>query len=221
MPVGEWFHCYSRGVDKRIVFESESDYERFLVHMYIANDTSNTRVSDLHRSDLHTVLANQDLDQENPVVEIGAYALMPTHIHLLLRQIREGGIATFMQRIFTGYTMYFNNRRERTGALFSGSFKSKHIADDTYLKLAAPYVLLNPIELFESRWKEGFGDIGIIESRLLQYPYSNLPDLFGIDRPQKKIAPSGALLKYYDRFPTLREMLINAQEYYRETIPQV
>ncbi|MGH7141105.1 MAG: hypothetical protein ACREGH_00525 [Minisyncoccia bacterium] len=35
----EWYHCYNRGVDKRIVFETGRDYERFLETLYLCNDT--------------------------------------------------------------------------------------------------------------------------------------------------------------------------------------
>jgi putative transposase len=217
MPIGEWYHCYSRGVDKRVVFQTRADYERFLVHMYIANNSKNRRVSDIRNPQLSAVLANKILEGD-PIVEVAAYSLMPTHVHFVLHQIREGGIATFMQRLFTGYTMYFNNKNDRTGALFSGSFKSKHIADDTYLKLAIPYVLLNPAELYEKNWKRGIGNIRSLEKKLLAYPYSSLPAFCGIEGAQVKISQN-ILNEYYDKRPTLREMIKDAKEYYRQVNP--
>ena len=39
---GEYYHIYNRGVDKRIIFKSENDYQRFIMLMYIAN--SNDKV---------------------------------------------------------------------------------------------------------------------------------------------------------------------------------
>lgn len=219
MPAGEWYHCYSRGVDKRIVFQNKTDYERFLVHAYVANSSASRRVSDIADLHLHAVLANERFDAD-PIVEIAAYCLMPTHVHFVLHQIKSGGIATFMQRVFTGYTMYFNNKNERTGPLFAGSFKSKHITDDAYLKRVIPYVLLNPIELFERNWKRGVGNIATVGEKLLKYPYSNLPDMNGTIRPESKI-PQKVLGDYYDRMPSLRDMLKDAREYYMEANPQV
>lgn len=220
MTIGEWYHCYTRGVDKRVVFESSGDYDRFLVHLYVANGMKSPRVSDLNKTGLSAVLADDSLDRGEPLVNIGAYSLMPTHAHFLLQEIRDGGISAFMQKVFTGYTMYFNNKNVRTGALFSGTFKSKHIDDDIYLKQVVPYVLLNHAELFEPNWKKGVGKGSKLKERLLEYPYSSLQDFFEIGRPQNKIV-SGSLLNYYERRPAISDMIRDAQEYYLEQIPQV
>ena len=215
IAVGEWYHCYNRGTDKRTVFGTPQEYERFLVHLYISNSTRNIRASNVSDSRLSAVLLNERLDRGEPLVEIGAYALMPTHIHLLLKEIRNKGIATFMQKVFTGYTMYFNNKHKRTGGLFAGTFKSKHIENDRYLKQVLPYILLNPIELFEPRWKKEVGLINRIEKKILEYPYSSLPDFYGISRPQNKIVTT-KWDEYYDRQPTLASLLKNARTYHQE-----
>ncbi len=220
MAVGEWYHCFTRGVDKRTVFEDTRDYERFLVHMYLGKGDRNIRISDLSDTRLLPVLANDSLERGGPLVEIGAYTLMPNHVHFLLKEIRDGGIAKFMQKIFTGYTMYFNNKYDRTGALFSGTFKSKNIVDDRYLKQVIPYILLNSAELFEPGWKTNITSLFTLEQSLLSYPYSSLPDFFGSDRPQSLIT-SHSLETYYDQKPTLFDMLKNAQEYCLEHSPQV
>ncbi len=34
---GEYYHIYNRGIDKRIIFKSKKDYERFVMLLYIAN----------------------------------------------------------------------------------------------------------------------------------------------------------------------------------------
>mgnify|MGYP001590668082 CR=1 FL=1 len=49
----------------------------------------------------------------------------------------------FMQRLGTGYTMYFNEKNKRSGSLFQGKFKSKHINSNEYLLQASSYVNLN------------------------------------------------------------------------------
>lgn len=220
ITVGEWYHCYTRGVDKRTVFESPEDFDRFLVHLYVGNGTRNIRVSDLSDARLQAVLTNKDLERDEKLVEIGAYALMPNHIHFIIREIRERGISNFMQKIFTGYTKYFNSKHSRTGSLFASTFKSKHISDDRYLKQVVPYVLLNPAELFEPQWKTGTIALDPIEKNLLAYPYSSLPDFFGVGRPHGAIVHD-SLRNYYDKVPSLSSMLRSAQEYYRENAPQV
>ncbi|MDE1924822.1 MAG: transposase [Patescibacteria group bacterium] len=219
MAVGEWYHCYTRGVDKRTVFETSDDFERFLAHLYVGNGTRNIRVSDQLNTRLQAVLANKNLERGEKLVEIGAYALMPNHAHFIIREIRERGIAHFMQKIFTVYTKYFNNKYGRTGA-FASTFKSRHISDDRYLKQVVPYVLLNPAKLFEPKWKTGQISPDAIEKKLLAYPYSSLLDFFGVDRPHNAIIDN-SLNTYYDEIPSLSSMLRTAQEYYQEYNPQV
>jgi REP element-mobilizing transposase RayT len=216
MGVGEWYHCYNRGVDKRRVFVSTHDYERFQSLLYVCNGTRKSAISDHRDTSLHGILANERINRGSPLVEVGAYALMPNHMHILLRQRRENGIAIFMQRLFTGYTMYFNIKNKRTGALFGGAFRSKHIPDDEYFKLAMAYVLLNPAELYERDWKKGIANRGSLEKKLLAYPYTSVPDFFLQERPERKIVSLDAVLDLYDKKPMMKSLLKEAQTYYAE-----
>ena len=223
MAIGEWYHFFTRGVDKRKVFIHPKDYERFLVHLFVANGTKNVRISDLYDTSLASVLSNPRIERGNPLVEIGAYALMPSHPHLLIKEIRQKGTALFMQKVLTGYTMYFNNKYGRTGALFSGTFKSKHVHDDRYLKQVLPYILLNPVELTNPYWKNGRGEINAVATELVSYPYSSAKD-FSPDRTSQDQIVSTDWSFYYDKQPTLKEMITGAQAYYQSlssTLPQV
>jgi putative transposase len=213
--VGEWYHCFNRGVDKRLIFECRRDYERFLLQIYICNGVNTLRASELYTTDLESVLTEEHIDVGDPLVELGAYALMPNHFHFILKERSAGSIALFMQRLCTAYTMYFNGLRERSGSLFAGTYKAKHVDNDRYLKRVVSYVLMNPAELFEPRWKEGLGDINSLSKALYGYPYSSLPDFFGWRRPLNKVV-SGSLLTYYDKTPTLFEILQEAKLYYEE-----
>jgi len=38
--VGEHYHLYNRGVDKRIIFVDENDYKRFTALLYLCNSTN-------------------------------------------------------------------------------------------------------------------------------------------------------------------------------------
>lgn len=214
----EWYHCYNRGVDKRIVFVEPENYQRFVTLLYTSNGTKSVRISDVFHPNLSSFFDN-DFDRGEPLVEIGAYALMPNHPHLVLKQTQDSGIARFMHKVFTGYTMYFNLKYERTGALFAGTYKYKHVSNDNYLKQLVPYVLLNPIELFEKRWKEGVANLNKVEKELMSYRYSSLPDFLGKSRPENKIVSS--LNEYFDTKPTLAAMLEDAVAYYREHSPEV
>lgn len=79
---------------------------------------------------------------------------MSNHFHLLVHERIENGISLFMQKLSTAYTMYFNKRYERSGALFQGRFKAKHLDSDNYLKYIFAYIHLNPVEIIDNGWKD-------------------------------------------------------------------
>lgn len=207
----EWYHCFNRGVDKRRVFQNERDYERFLLLMYVANDTESVHLSNVKPNDLATVLSDKNAKKRELLVDIGSYCLMPNHVHIVLKEIEPGGISQFMQKIFTGYTMYFNKRYERTGALFAGTFKSKHVYDDRYFKKVVSYVHLNPLELFDKHWQKHTANTERFETYLSAYRYSSLLDMQGTERLQGKIL-GASIATMFDNVPTVKEMIEELQE---------
>ena len=78
---------------------------------------------------------------------------MPNHYHLCLRQLIPGGISKYLQKVMTGYTMYFNLRHDRSGALFQGKTKSKHVDEERYLNYLHYYIDLNPLTILYPEWK--------------------------------------------------------------------
>lgn len=77
------------------------------------------------------------------MVKFIAYCINPNHYHFILQQVSEKGIEKFMQRLGMGYAKYFNNRRKRSGTLFQGKFKARHIDSNEYLLHVSSYVNLN------------------------------------------------------------------------------
>lgn len=210
---GEWYHCYCRGVDKRKIFLSRKDYERFILYMHVANGSLSVHVSNISKKKSFKELLQKSLQNE-PLVEIGAFCLMPNHFHILLREAVEGGISLFMQKVLTGYTMYFNIKNERRGSLFANTFNSRHVPDDRYFRRVLSYIHLNPAELIERGWKLGQGSLGRIEGFLKSYRYSSLPTFVGIEDPVN-ILVSPTLLADFE-LPSIKEMLEDAQIYYKE-----
>lgn len=183
---GEFYHLYNRGVDKRIIFNEKQDYHRFVALLYLANSKESIKLwsnkQDLNSKELFISRETESL------VEIGCYCLMPNHFHILLKEKTEGGISVFMQKISTAYTMYFNNKNERTGSLFQGTFKSEHVTSDEYLKYLFSYIHLNPVKLIYPEWKErGILDFSKIKKFLEGYKYSSYLDYQAEDRPQAHI----------------------------------
>lgn len=168
---GEYYHLYNRGVDKRTVFADHSDYERFLAYLFLFNDSERTRIDyQLSRGSV-----DWEAKPSRPLVAIGAYCLMPNHFHLYATPLVEQGISKFMQRLQTGYTMYFNQKHERSGALFQGTFKAQHANSDRYAKFLFSYIHLNPAKLKDPHWKErGARDLKELRDYVRKYPYSSM-----------------------------------------------
>lgn len=215
--IDEWYHCYNRGVDRRKTFEDIHDYERFSLGLFVGNSDMPVHISNLKSPRLRDVFKDESFERGEPLVEIGAYCLMPNHFHLLIREIMEGGIAKFMQKLCTGYTMYFNTKHERTGALFAGTFKSRHVPNDQYIKHLVSYIHLNPAKLFDPKWKMRKGNIKAIKQNLKEYSYSSLPDFLGTKRPEQSILGT-SLFTLYETIPTLSEIVEDANAYYQENI---
>lgn len=130
----ELYHVYNRGVDKRIVFIDKKDYLRFYQSLHLFN-TKEPSVN----FDLANVRFRNSCETEK-IVEIHAYALLPNHFHLVIKQLTDGGISELMRRISTGYTSYFNQRNDKSGALFQGVFKRVHVATQEQYQYLFAYV---------------------------------------------------------------------------------
>jgi putative transposase len=178
---GEIYHIYNRGVDKRDIFINDSDRFRFLHDIYEFNDKApsiklNAFINESAEVGLPQVKRNQ---REN-LVEILAYCLMDNHFHMLVRQKEENGITTFMRKLGTGYTNYFNKKYQRNGALFQGKFKSVHVEKDAHLMYLPIYIHLNPLDFDFKEWRNG----KIYNSEeafnfLINYKWSSLLDYIG------------------------------------------
>lgn len=137
----QYYHVFNRGVDKRSIFKDVKDIEYFL-----------NRLADLNIDDACTKFTTQRfkrkgekinlLDQQK-LVSIIAYCLLPNHYHLILKQESENGISKFMQKLGTSHTMYFNAKYKRSGSLFQGKFKANMIDGDFGLPILSVYVNLN------------------------------------------------------------------------------
>jgi REP element-mobilizing transposase RayT len=95
---------------------------------------------DLKKEDSNTVPKALESEQ---IVAVVAYCLNPNHFHLLLKQLVDGGIAKFMQKLQAGYTYYFNVKNQRSGSLFQGTFKSNVVSEEAYLNKIFGYVNKN------------------------------------------------------------------------------
>lgn len=139
-------------------------------------------------------------------------------LSLISPREKRGGISLFIQKVSTAYTMYFNKKHSRTGALFSGRFKARHADNDIYLKYLFSYIHLNPVKIIEPKWREsGIHDIKRAECFLKEYRFSSYAEYCQQTRPESAIINRKEMPEYFknktDFKKTLRNWLAYKDEY--------
>ena len=147
----EIYHLYNRGVEKRNVYLDKQDHYRFIHCLYEFNDQAPANNLWYHFNKNSEV---QPRYKGDPLIEILAFCLMPNHYHLLVRQKAKKGIVQFMQKLGTGYTMYFNQKYDRVGGLFQGRFKAVPVTQNSHLLYLPYYIHLNPLDLIMPEWRQ-------------------------------------------------------------------
>ena len=116
---GAVYHVTSRGNERRKIFYSKKDYEKFKEYVGEAKEK--------YGFILH------------------GYVLMPNHYHLLI-ETPEKNLSKIMHHINSSYTTYTNVKRKRSGHLFQGRFKAIVVDKDSYLLELSRYLHLNPVQ---------------------------------------------------------------------------
>jgi len=216
---GEYYHLYNRGVDKRIIFKSKKDYERFMMLLFVSNSNEQSfRLDNLINQQHKTFDEILILDKGKLLVSIGAWCLMTNHFHLLIRQEVDGGITKFMRKLGVGYSMFFNIKYQRKGALFGGLFKSKLIGiDDNYMKQLFRYLHLNPLDIEFSDWENVIDKLSIDMKKFIEsYKYSSYLDYAGTDRVEKNIINPENFPDYFQNSKSFREFVNNYFQFKQE-----
>ena len=169
------YHIYNRGVEKRKIFLDKQDYLRFIHNLFTLN---NENIITNNSYDFSNKLNKNESKSRKLLVEILAFTLMPNHFHLLLRQKENNGIVKFMQKLGTGYSMYFNQKNKRVGGLFQGRFKAVIIDNDAHFWHIPTYIHLNPLSLINYRGSTSINYKQKIEF-LKQYKWSSFLDYIG------------------------------------------
>jgi putative transposase len=140
---GEIYHVCNKSIAGFKIFNHDRDYNRMmeLLSFYMAGEVP---------CDFSTYkkLKNVKIDSSKRAIDLLAYCIMPTHIHFLLRQIRDGGIKKFIGSISQSYSQYFNILHERKGPLWEGRFANIAIKNDEQLLHLIRYIHLNPVTAF-------------------------------------------------------------------------
>ena len=104
-----------------------------------------------------------------------------------------------MQKVSTAYTMYFNEKYKRSGALFQGRFKARYVDGDEYLKYLYAYIHLNPVAITDPKWKEsGVNNMADAEKFLRLYRYSSYHSYGGFDSRNDCILNKSVFPSYFE-----------------------
>ncbi len=115
---GAYYHITARGNEKRKIYFTKSDYEKFKGYLAEA--------------------------KKKYGIIIHSYVLMSNHYHLII-QTPEANLSKAMHYINGSYTTYTNIKRNRSGHLFQGRYKAILIDRDNYLLELSRYLHLNPV----------------------------------------------------------------------------
>ncbi|MEO0275570.1 MAG: transposase [candidate division WOR-3 bacterium] len=143
------YHIVSRSIEKYRIFRNRKDYERMkeLLKYYQVKKPPFKYSLYLEIKDKEKIGQENFLENEK-LVEIISYCLMPTHIHLLLKQVAENGISIYMGRILNSYAKYFNTKYKRKGPLWESRFKSIEVETKEELYHLTRYIHLNPVTAY-------------------------------------------------------------------------
>jgi REP element-mobilizing transposase RayT len=113
-----FYHVTSRGNERRAVFLTDRDREKFLSYL----ESAHVKYGGI----------------------IHVYCLMDNHYHLLLETPR-GNLSQILHHINGAYTTYFNVKRQRSGHLFQGRYRAILVEKDEYCQELSRYIHLNPV----------------------------------------------------------------------------
>ena|SRR3989344_2283016 len=207
------YHIYNRGVEKRDTFLDEQDYFRFIHGLFEFNDKEITTNTLYYFNPKSLEIESKNILKERKprklLVEILIFTLMPNHFHLLIKQKVENGIVKFMQKLGTGYTMYFNKKYQRVGGLFQGRFKAALVNEEAHFLHLPFYIHTNPLDYFHYRGSTSIMEImGFLEN----YRWSSFPDYVG-----RKNFPSVTSREFIlEFFGGLKEYRKATQEWLKE-----
>lgn len=143
----EFWHLIGRGVDKRDVVLDDEDRVRFLHNLYVFNDLNPTP---------NFILPGRREERKREcLVDIHVFCLMNNHYHLLISERIEGGVSLFMRKVNMGYTKYFNEKYDRSGALWQGKYRKVLIEREEHFMYVPFYIHLNPLDYSHPEWRTG------------------------------------------------------------------
>jgi len=144
LVTGEIYHIFNKSIAGFEIFNSDTDLLRIknVIRYY---QVENNLISFSNFIKTKQNVSRLYFLEEDPLVTIIAYCIMPTHLHLVIKQLKDDGIEKFITNILNSYSRYFNIKHNRKGPLWEGRFKSVLVKSDEQLLHLTRYLHLNPV----------------------------------------------------------------------------
>lgn len=183
----EIYHIFTKSIAGYAIFNSADDFERMLNTMaFYAVDKTPCRFSLFAEGCGGGQKQINQAVAPDKIVKVIAYCLMPTHIHLIVQQLKDDGISRFINLILKSHSKYFNLKHNRKGPLWEGRFKNVLVETDEQLMHLTRYIHLNPVSAFLVNMPEDWNFSSYREFAELSSTKKNLCDFSGcidIDAP--------------------------------------
>ena len=180
--VGSFVHVIHRGTRGAPIVRDTEDRDRFLLMLTHFNDEYQPAnwFRDISGPSVPLFGRSGLWPEQKKLVNIIAFCLLDNHFHLLLEEIQEGGISKFMQRLGTGMSYRYNLKYDEHGSIFQGSFRSRTVDRDNYLRYVITYIQLkNTLDMYSGKIQAATNFEEAYEWAS-NYPYSSLIDHSGI-----------------------------------------
>lgn len=196
------------------IFRQYGDLRRILFNLYYFNHAN--RMPENWKRELEMPANSTQFkwpeiwEDREPIVSILAFSIMPNHLHLIIKEITEGGTSKFMHRVSMAYSKFINEKYEESGSLFQGAFKSRLVEDDNDFRNLAVYIMVkNPFELYPGGLKSAIQHFDDAYERMAGDPLNSLGAYAGT-------RPSSIITK--DLLGELFETPESFKEFARETM---
>jgi len=146
LAIGETYHIFSKSIAEFVIFNNKKEYLRMKQSIkYYQREKPDIKFSKFTKNEC--AMKDFPSDKEK-LASIIAYCLMPTHFHLVLKQLKQDGISIFMAKLLNSYSRYFNIRHNRKGPLWETEFKNVLVKTDEQLLHLTRYIHLNPVTTY-------------------------------------------------------------------------
>jgi len=142
---GEIYHIFTKSIAGFKIFNTPNDFRRMLNTLIFYSSEKTPCKLSLFLKKQTNIDSKPALEcSAQKIVEIIAYCIMPTHIHLILKQLADDGISKYINLILKSYSKYFNEKYTRKGPLWESRFKNVLVETEEQFLHLTRYIHLNP-----------------------------------------------------------------------------